>query len=62
MILRPAVGKGLNLFSRVSGAGNIMERPVGQRLEWRWMCLEGDGLFWMWSAQDTSGDNDIERL
>ena len=42
MILWPATRIDLDFFSGLSGAGDVMERTVGQSIEWRGMCLEGD--------------------
>ena len=50
MVLRPAAGKDFDLFTRLSGAGDILERTVGQSIEWRRICLEGDGFVRVRSA------------
>ena len=61
-VLRPAAGNDFDLFGRLSGAGDVMERTVGQSIEWRRMCLKGDGFVRVRSAEDASGDNNVEWL
>lgn len=62
MIIRPAAGEDLNPLVGLGGAGDVLERAVGQFIEWRGMRLEGDGFVWVRSAKDASGKDDVKRL
>lgn len=62
MIIRPAAGENLNPLFGLGGAGDVVERTVGQIIEWRGMRLEGDGIVWVRSAKDASGNDDVEWL
>lgn len=50
VILRPAAGKDLDMLVGLGGAGDVMKRTIGQIIEWRGMCLEGDMFLGMRSA------------
>lgn len=50
MVLRPAAGEDLDLLVGLGGADDVVERTVGQIIEWRGVRLEGSGFVWLRSA------------
>lgn len=48
-VLRPAAGEDLDLLVGRSGTGDVVERTIGQIIQWRGMRLKRDGFVWVWS-------------